>query len=416
MYHFSYQVFLSFYQFAILLVSPFNQKAKQWFNGRKNLFTEIKQAVKGNPKIIWMHCSSLGEFEQGRPVIQKLRKQYTDHKILITFFSPSGYEVQKNYNGADYIFYLPLDSKRNAALFLDLVKPVFIIYVKYEFWYYYLHEAKNRNIPIILISAIFRKSQPFFTFYGKFHRSMLQCFNHLFVQNTESVHLLESIGIQNVSIAGDTRYDRVIEITENCKPLPEIERFCGQLPVIVAGSTWTEDDKELDHYANTRSNIKFIIAPHNIEKDRIKECLYLYKNAVLFSSLSHNEDLTDKNILIIDNIGMLSKLYRYATICYIGGGFGADGVHNVLEAAVYGKPVIFGPEYDKYLEAIELIEQKGAISVETALELEKLLDNLIQQNTDYIHMCNASKQFVYSKQGAAEKIMEYIYANRLLTT
>jgi 3-deoxy-D-manno-octulosonic-acid transferase len=245
---------------------------------------------------------------------------------------------------------------------------------------------------------------------------MLRCFEHLFVQNNESVLLLQSIGIENVSISGDTRFDRVIEIAENFTPIPEIDLFCGNSPVIVAGSTWTEDDKELDHYANTRTHIKFIIAPHNVERDRINECLHLYKNAVLFSSLTANANFDGKNTLIIDNIGMLSRLYRYATICYIGGGFGAGGIHNVLEAAVYGKPAFFGPEYDKYLEAKELIEQKGAVSVTTALELEKSIDQLFEQKDEYENMCKAAHHYVYHKQGAANKIVDYIYAKRLLTT
>ena len=411
-----YNLFLIIYPFAIRLISPFNQKAKQWISGRKNLLQKIKQAIPEGQKTIWMHCSSLGEFEQGRPVIEKLKIQYPAYKIIITFFSPSGYEVRKNYTGADYIFYLPMDGKKNAIAFFDIVRPSLVIYVKYEFWYYYLQEAKNRKVPLLLISAIFRKNQPFFASYGQFHRTMLSCFTHFFVQNEASVALLAGIGFNNVSFSGDTRFDRVVEIANELKTFPEIKGFCGNSDVIIAGSTWTEDDKELDHFANTRKDVKFIIAPHNIVSDRIKECLHLYKNAILFSSLPQKGNAEEKNTLIIDNVGMLSSLYNYATVCYVGGGFGADGVHNVLEAAVYGKPVVFGPEYDKFMEAVELVENGGAVSVSNTLELEHTLDHLLQKNAAYFEKCKAAKQYVYSKQGATERIVAFIYANRLLTT
>ena len=411
-----YRLFILLYPFAIRLISPFNQKAKQWFNGRKDLLLKIKQAIPEGQKIIWMHCSSLGEFEQGRPVIEKLKNKYPANKILITFFSPSGYEVRKNHSGADYVFYLPMDNPKNAAAFFDIVSPSLIIYVKYEFWHYYLNEAKKRQVPLLLISAIFRKGQPFFAAYGKFHRDMLACFTHFFVQNKESVQLLGDVGFSNASLSGDTRFDRVIQIANEHKTFPEIAAFCGSANVVVAGSTWTDDDKELDHFANTRTDVKFIIAPHNIGKDRINECLELYKNAILFSSLSQNGNAEGRNTLIIDNIGMLSSLYCYATVCYVGGGFGADGVHNVLEAAVYEKPVVFGPEYDQYLEAVELVNNGAGITVDNALELEHTLDSLLQKNAAYFHKCKAAKKYVYSKQGATESVLKFIYENRLLTT
>lgn len=376
----------------------------------------MKQVITTKDKVIWMHCSSLGEFEQGRPLLEKLRNTYPSYKILLTFFSPSGYEVRKNYNGADYIFYLPADGKTNARIFHDIVNPQLVIFVKYEFWYYYLNEAKKRNVPLLLISAIFRKKQPFFSKYGHFYRSMLSCFTHLFVQNNESVSLLRSIGFtKNVSLVGDTRFDRVIEIAEGFQPISSIEDFCAGSNVIVAGSTWLEDDKELTHYANTRNKVKFIIAPHNIGKDRLNECRKLYKHSTLFSSIQSASPATNINTIIIDNIGMLSRLYKYATICYVGGGFGADGVHNVLEAAVYGKPVVFGPEYEKFNEAIELVESDGAISIESALELEAAFDNLLTDSSNYTERAKAAGNYVYSKQGPTQKILEFIQANRLLT-
>ena len=413
---FLYRLFLVLYSFSIQLITPFNHKAKQWKTGRKNLLQKLKQSIPEGQKIIWMHCSSLGEFEQGRPVIEKLKTQYPAYKILITFFSPSGYEVQKKYNGADYVYYLPMDSNSNAVAFFDIVSPSLVIYVKYEFWHYYLQEAKKRQVPLLLISAAFRKEQPFFAPYGKFHRNMLACFTHFFVQNEESVSLLASIGFKNVSVSGDTRFDRVIEIAREHQTYPEIDAFCGNADVVVAGSTWTEDDKELDHYANTKTEVRFIIAPHNIGKNRLSECLHFYKNSILFSSLSRNGNPDAKNTLIMDNIGMLSSLYSYATVCYVGGGFGAGGVHNVLEAAVYAKPVLFGPEYHKYLEAVELIENDGAATVTNTLQLEQTLDILLQKNAAYFEKCEAAKNYVYGKQGATENVLGFIYANRLLTT
>ena len=362
-----------------------------------------------------MHCSSLGEFEQGRPVIEKLKAQYPNNKILLTFFSPSGYETMKDYEFADVVTYLPMDGKKNAKRFFDLVNPSLILFIKYEFWHYYLLEAKTRNCPLLLISGTFRKSQPFFKWYGHFYRQMLSCFTHLFVQTEIDRQLLEKIGIiHNVTIAGDTRFDRVLEIAEKFTHIPVIQKFCGSAEVVVAGSTWIEDDKELDHFANTRKAVKFIIAPHTIGKDRISYCKALYAHSILFSEI--NGEIPDNiNTLIIDNIGMLSTLYNYGTVCYVGGGFGEDGVHNVLEAAVYGKPVVFGPEYEKYIEAIDLIDSGGAFSVDNALELEKKLETLLIKDDKYAQVCNASKNYVQSKKGSSDQIVKFIYVNRLLT-
>lgn len=411
-----YRIFIRLYPFMIHIASPFNEKARLWIKGRKGVFDRMDHSINDNDKIIWMHCSSLGEFEQGRPLLEKLKSEYPAYKILLTFFSPSGYEVRKNYSGADYIFYLPTDSKKNATVLFDIVKPELIIFVKYEFWYYYLAQAQKRGIPLLLISAIFRKKQPFFSKYGAFHRSMLSCFTHLFVQNAESVSLLQSIGFnQNVSLSGDTRFDRVIEIAEGFQHISSIQHFCSGSQVIVAGSTWLEDDKELAHYVNSRNNVKFIIAPHNIGKSRLDECANLYKNSTFYSSLKDSRPAPKINTIIIDNIGMLSRLYKYATVCYVGGGFGADGVHNVLEAAVYGKPVVFGPEYEKFNEAIELTETGGGISIENALQLEATFDDFLSDNSGYAKKANASLNYVYSKRGSTENILRYIYEKRLLT-
>lgn len=411
-----YQIFARLYPFVIRIASPFNKKARLWIHGRKGVFERMKDSIHANDNVIWMHCSSLGEFEQGRPLLEKLRNRYPSYKILLTFFSPSGYEVRKDYKGADYIFYLPGDSEQNAEKFYQIVKPQLIIFVKYEFWYYYLTEAKKRQIPLLLISAIFRRKQPFFSRHTTFYRNMLSCFTHLFVQNTESVSLLQTIGLtQNVSLSGDTRFDRVIEIAEGFQPIAAIEDFCAGSNVIVAGSTWIEDDKELAHYANANTKVKFVIAPHHIGKERLKECTRLYKHSALFSSIQHSQPSPHINTIIIDNIGMLSRLYKYATVCYVGGGFGADGVHNVLESAVYGKPVVFGPEYEKFNEAVELIESGGAISIENALELEATFDSLLNNTSNYLERSGASLNYVYSKRGSTEKILRFIQENLLLT-
>jgi 3-deoxy-D-manno-octulosonic-acid transferase len=382
-------------------------------------------------KIVWMHASSLGEFEQGRPVLEHLRTLYPGYSYIITFFSPSGYDVAKNYKGADHIFYLPFDSPAHARQLLDLFNPSLVLWIKYDYWYYYLNEIQKRGIPVLLLSGIFRRDQAFFKWYGKINRRMLRCITHFFVQTEQSQELLQSIDINQVSVGGDTRFDRVIEIAESTTavPVPGIDAFCNNAPVLVAGSTWQEDDEELDHFANTHPELKFIVAPHDIDESRLQEVEKLYKNSVRYSEwerlLQAHPDTSGyrpgsshaqtPNVLIIDNIGLLSRLYRYATITWVGGGFGDDGVHNVLEAAVYGKPVVFGPVYDKYIEAIELVGSGGGFSVENALEAENLFNSLLSNKDEYEEACQASRDYVYAKKGATEKILAYIQENRLLT-
>ncbi len=428
---FIYQLFISLYPLVAKLISARNEKAKLWIDGRKNIFDKLAAAFANNSgKIVWMHCASLGEFEQGRPIIEELKANNPSVKILLTFFSPSGFEVRKNYPLAEWVFYLPIDSASNATRFYDIVRPSLVIFVKYEFWYYYLQQAKLRKIPLVLASGIFRPNQAFFKWYGDFNRQMLHYFSHFFVQNEASVSLLESIGInQNVTLSGDTRFDRVIAISEQFTSIPSIESFIGDSKrVIVAGSTWLEDDEILYHYTVTHPHVKFIIAPHDIQQSRIEECMSLYKNAVTYSHwlIADRLPLTEsgssvnvrpltENILIIDNIGMLSSLYNYATICFVGGAFGEDGVHNVLEAAVYGKPVIFGPEYSKYFEAIELLDTNGAISVENTLELEKVFNHFFTDQKDYDLACDSAKKYVFDHAGATSVITRYIYEKRLLT-
>jgi len=448
-----YHVFLWAYRLGIGLIAPWNKKAKCWLEGRKGLFDRMQAELgpdwQGKYPVIWMHCASLGEFEQGRPVLERLRAASPESKVIISFFSPSGYTARKDYKGADHVFYLPLDSRQHARRFIDLVKPTLVIWIKYDYWYYFLVELKKRKIPTLLVSGVFRTDQPFFKWWGRLHRYMLECFTHLFVQTEVSRKLLATIGFTgNVSISGDTRFDRVIEIAENRESLPDVQAFCGDATVVVAGSTWEEDEEELDHYANTHPDIRFIIAPHEIEEGRLKEVELLFRHRIRYSewvalaasgerratSQGPGEAVSGErralsqgvkglpagrpapNVLIIDNIGMLSRLYQYATIAYVGGGFGDDGVHNVLEAAVYGRPVVFGPVIEKYIEAVELTECGGGIVIDSALEAESVFRRLLNNEEEYGQACEASRNYVYGKKGATDQIVNYIQEKRLLTS
>ena len=395
-------------------------------DGRKGIFKKLEEAIPAGVQIIWMHCASLGEFEQGRPVLEKLRSHLasgeTNYKLLLTFFSPSGYEAQKNYPGADWVFYLPMDGPRNAKRFLEIVHPSLVIFVKYEFWYYYLKKIKYRNIPLLLISALFRKDMSFFKWYGKLQRKILSRFDHLFVQNQESKKLLDEIGLSSIcSVSGDTRFDRVIEIALSVQALPAIEKFIGNNKAIIAGSTWPEDEEVLQKAFSRISDplIKLIIAPHDITKKHLKEINKLFPNSVLLSELTpQTSQLT--TILIIDNIGMLSRLYRYANITYIGGGLRIMGVHNVLEAAVYYKPVLFGSYFHKYNEAIGLVQAGGGLPFNDekrdGVMLSELIDALLISKEEYTYRSKAAGDFVQSNKGAAQKIIQFIQEKRLLTS
>jgi 3-deoxy-D-manno-octulosonic-acid transferase len=416
-----YRLFISIYPAIARLLGFYNPKAAAWVNGRKRIFEKLAMSVPDdNRPLVWMHCASLGEFEQGLPVLEAIRKQYPACRILVSFFSSSGYEIRKNHPAADITCYLPMDSPAHARRFCDMIRPSLVLFVKYEFWYYYLTEIRNRKIPLLLISGIFREDQPFFRWYGTLHKEMLACFSGLLLQNDLSESLVKSIlPAADKLVSGDTRFDRVLEIADHHSPITLIEEFCAASPVLVAGSTWTDDDEELDHYVHQHPEIRFIIAPHDIGKERIEECRQLYGHAILFSEYADQSQkglpLPDGiHVLIIDNVGMLSQLYYYADICYVGGGFGDDGIHNILEAAVYGKPVVFGPVYDKYPEADGLIEAGGAFSINDALELESLLDTLFQNTAEREKAGKAARHTVESCGGATRRIMDYIAAKRLL--
>jgi 3-deoxy-D-manno-octulosonic-acid transferase len=410
-----YNIVIRVYAAAIRFASLWNPKARLWISGRKDLLKNARTALQNNTlPVIWMHSASLGEFEQGRFLLENIRQKFPSTCIVITFFSPSGYEVMKNYAGADHIFYLPLPTRKNARKFIGILNPQLVLWIKYDYWYHYLTALKKRNTPLLLISAIFHRHHPFFRWYGPLYKKMLRCFTWMFVQTPESARRLESIGfINNVSINGDTRFDRVIDIAEHFTPLPLIEIFCGDSPVIVAGSTWPEDEEELDHHANTHPNIKFILAPHEIGEEHLRDIEKLFHSSIRYSRLE-TAGVTTANTLIIDNIGMLSRLYHYATVTYVGGGFGNAGVHNVLEAAVHRKPVVFGPVFNKFREAIDLLEEGGAFTIDNALELERTLHDLLTNKEMYRECCEAAGKFVYGHRGATQNIIQYIQANRLL--
>jgi 3-deoxy-D-manno-octulosonic-acid transferase len=433
---FFYTIFLGLLKAGIGIASLFDSKAKKWVQGRKNIFETLEKAIPENENIIWVHCASLGEFEQGRPLIERLRAQGTspsdrviraEHKILLTFFSPSGYEVQKDYKGADWIFYLPADGPRNARRFLEIVKPSLVIFVKYEFWYYYLKKIKYRNIPLLLVSALFRRDMSFFKWWGGLQRKMLSRFDHLFVQNEASKKLMDEIGLASIcSVSGDTRFDRVIEIAEKFEAIPVIHQFVGNNKAIIAGSTWKEDEEVLQKAFTIVNDptLKLIIAPHEISDAHIADLKGLFPDSILFSQLAignwqlatGSREPKTGNILIIDNVGMLSRLYKYGYITFIGGAFKKDGVHNVLEAAVYGKPVLFGPFYKKYTEAVELVKTGGAIEVINADDCAGTIQSLLNNKDKYELCSKRSLDYVWKNRGATEKIMQFIQEKRLLTS
>ena len=413
---FFYKLFILLYYFFIRIASLWNEKAKAWVKGRKEVFTSLQLLVGTSDQVIWMHCASAGELEQGKPILEDLKKLYPTHKYLITFFSPSGFLAGKKYSGADIISYLPLDTRENASRFVNIIKPQLVIFVKYDFWYYHLEAIHQHKIPLLLIASLFRKNQIFFRSYGALHRKMLGFFTQIFVQDEGSLALLHSIQIQNCSVSGDTRFDRVTSIKESFKEVPYIEKFIANQPVLVAGSTWPKDESFLSHVSliNER-NLKLIIAPHEVNMGHINKLLDLFPTAITYSSLSEEADKTS-DVLIIDNTGMLSRLYHYATITYIGGGFNKSGIHNTLEAAVWGKPVIFGPGYHKFKEAKELLNNKAAFSFSTVDELNGVINNLMKDKETMRKASFEAKQYVYINRGATDMIIKYIQENRLLTT
>lgn len=390
------------------LAAPFNLKAKQFVRGRKNLFEKLSARFTGNSfKIIWVHCASLGEFEQGRPIIELIKKQRTDIKILLTFFSPSGYEIRKNYEGADFIYYLPWDTRKNAEKFISITKPSLAIFVKYEFWYNYSNELKKKNIPLVSASCILRPNQVFFKPYGGLFRKILKNFTAFYVQNLETKKLLASIGISS-TIAGDTRFDRVLQIIANAKEVPLAKAFKNESQLWVIGSCWPEDLEVLSSFIHDHSyHLKFIIAPHEINEKFIAEIeRSLQVKTIRFSKASF-DNVADASVMIIDNIGMLSTLYRYGEVAFVGGAFG-DGLHNILEAACYGVPIFFGDKnYEKFQEAHDLIMRGGAFEVSGYSDLKSKYELLNNKPENYLLACEVTKSYVEENRGATIKIVDY---------
>lgn len=405
-----YKAGIFIYSLLIRIFSVFNEKAKLFVKGRKNWKENLSSKIDGKSKYIWFHCSSLGEFEQGRPVIEECKSQFPEYKIVLTFFSPSGFEIRKNYPLADVVLYLPLDTKRNAQTFLDIVKPEKAFFVKYEFWYFYISELKRKNIPLYIVSAIFRENQQFFknTPWGLWYRKILFKVEYLFVQNEKSGELLKSIGLSNFMVTGDTRFDRVAAIARDSKKLPIVEKFKGNSLLIVAGSTWKPDEEMLAAFINQSKNIKFIIAAHEVSGANINRIHQLLKKpAISFSKVTETE--IDKfEVLIIDSVGLLSSLYRYGDVAYIGGGFGV-GIHNILEAATFGLPVVFGPNYKKFKEAVDLISEGGAFSISNADELRQTLNTLIDDKKEREKSTEICRNYVAKNVGSTKYIIEKVF-------
>lgn len=392
--------------FLLRIVALFSRKMKLFVNGRKGIFSYLEKNIEKESDYVWVHTASLGEFEQGLPVIKELRKK---HKIIVTFFSPSGYEVRKNTKDADIVAYLPLDTPSNARKFIEIVQPKMAVFVKYEFWIHYLSELKKKGVPTYLLSGIFRENQIFFKSYGGMMRTCLHCFNHFFVQNENSKKLLQSIGFENITVSGDTRFDRVSEILERDNTLDFIAKFKDNSLCLVFGSSWQEDEEIYLHYINqTDKKLKFIIAPHNIDPQKIQFFRQKISKKTVFFSEREGKNLSDFDVFIVDTIGILTKVYSYADIAYVGGGMGNSGLHNVLEPAVFGIPVIIGKNYAKFAEAVSMVKKGGAISVSDAQQFENTVDLLVLNSQKRAEIGEINATFVKQNQGATQKFLDFV--------
>ncbi len=402
-----YNLIIALYDLAVHIISPFSRKPRKMMKGHWVVYELLRQQLEPGYHYIWFHAASLGEFEQGRPLMEKIRASYPEYKLLLTFFSPSGYEVRKNYRGADIVCYLPFDKPRNVKKFLDLVNPCMAFFIKYEFWKNYLDELHSRRIPVYSVSSIFRKGQIFFKWYGGTYRNVLRNFDYLFVQNERSKRFLAKIGINRAMVVGDTRFDRVLQIRQEAKELPLVELFKGKAMTFVAGSSWQPDEDLFIEYFNTHPEMKLIIAPHVIDENHLVEIVSKLKRPYVRYSRADEKNVLKADCLIIDCFGLLSSIYRYGEIAYIGGGFGV-GIHNTLEAAVYGIPVIFGPKYQKFQEAVQLIENKGAYCIKNYVELKVLLDRLMTDDEFLRDTGYRAGSYVTDNAGATDKILSVI--------
>lgn len=400
-----YQISVLGYSYLIRIASLFNSKAKLWINGRKDIFNQIQSQVNSTDNIAWFHCASLGEFEQGKPVIEAYKLKYPNNKILVTFFSPSGYELRKNYEGADYVFYLPIDTKSNAKKFTEIIQPNVAFFVKYEFWNFYLEQLSNEKIPTYLISGVFRENQLFFKWYGAWYKKMLHYFTHFFVQNTKSEMLLKEIGFNNTTISGDTRFDRVYQNSLSPEELPIIKAFKNDQKIIIGGSSWHEEEIILAKYYQTnQSNFKLIIAPHDIAENHIQQIEKLFNNNCIRYSKANEQNVLNENVLIIDNIGILANTYQYTNIAFVGGGF-TGALHNILEPTSFGNLILFGPKHQKFHEAQDLINNGSAFIIKNEIDLNKIISEKIS-NLNEIKMIN--KAFISNNKGATNIILKQI--------
>jgi 3-deoxy-D-manno-octulosonic-acid transferase len=408
--NFLYNLGIFTYSLLARLASPFSKRAGLWTTGRRGWKEKISSVIKPSDRVFWIHCASLGEFEQGRPVIESVRKERPGMKILLTFFSPSGYEIRKNYPHADCISYLPADTPSNARKFLDLVHPDAIVFVKYEFWNNYISEAGRRRIPLYLISGIFREDQHFFRWYGGFFRKMLKNFKTIYVQDEVSLKLLEGIGIENAVVAGDTRFDRVVEIAASARDIPKLSAFAAGEKLFVGGSTWRNDEEIFARYINQNpGKMKWVFAPHETDPSNIAAIEALLSvSCIRFSQ--YDGEPTDARVMIIDNIGMLSSAYRYGYIAAVGGGFG-KGIHNILEPACWGIPVLFGPRHEKFREALELLKEKGAFSFDSHETFSEIIDKMLSDEAFYLKSAKSASQYVNKNTGAAKVILAGVMSN-----
>ena len=400
-----YNIAIYFYMLGVAIAALFNRKVRTMWKGERRAFKELKEKVEPSAKYVWFHAASLGEFEQGRPLMEQLRREHPHYKILLTFFSPSGYEVRKNYAGADIVCYLPIDTRLNAIRFLRLVKPVMAFFIKYEFWYNYLHILKHRNIPVYSVSSIFRPGQIFFRWYGRSYASVLRCFTHFYVQNSESKDLLGTLGIHCVTVAGDTRFDRVLHIREQAKKLDIADGFTANAShVFVAGSSWQPDEDVFIPYFNKHPEWKVIIAPHVIGEDHLQQILSKVQGKAVRYTQTTAAEAADARWLIMDCFGLLSSAYHYGQVSYVGGGFGV-GIHNVLEAAVWSIPVVFGPNNKRFAEAQELMAAGGGFELQQAADFERYMDGWSADEASMRQAGDAAGRYVGTKTGATAMIL-----------
>lgn len=414
---FLYQLFLWLYPFLAKIISPFNDKAKHWVIGQKEVWDQINElSTQIKKPLIWIHCASYGEFEQGLPIIEQLKIDYPNHQIWLTFFSPSGYQHRKNDPAVDFITYLPFDSAKNASRFLEMIQPKLILFIKYEFWFYYLQAAKQKQIPTLLVSAIFRPGQIFFKWYGGFYKKMLALFSSILVQDKSSYDLVKKIASTiNIKITGDTRFDRVVKTAITASKFEWVQKLSAD-KMMIAGSTWKEDHEMLSKAMLHFKKINWMIVPHHVDQNAINECKANFPTAITLTELQNsNQHFTSPTIIIIDQIGLLRSLYQYAFISYVGGAFGKEGVHNVLEPAAFGKPVIWGINDEKYIEAIGLRNALGGFTVKNATEFTTLVQKLIMNEQLYFASCNHAAKFITEHAGATEKTIDFIKEHSLLT-